>query len=122
MQLSFKNNYSSTLSVAVMWFDNSSRGCGGDGGNWGTKGWWNINPGDTVHTDVWTANRYFCFYAEAEDGTIWGGDYGPVSATYEAFQGCVGSGSSEDTLSLGMALVDAGSAYWLYINFTLNLD
>jgi hypothetical protein len=54
MQLCFKNNYSSPLSVAVMWYDTSD--CGGEGGNWANRGWWNLSPGETIHTDVWTAN------------------------------------------------------------------
>jgi hypothetical protein len=120
MQLCFKNNYSSPLSVAVMWYDTSD--CGGEGGNWANKGWWNLNPGETVHTDVWTANRYFYFYAEAEDGSVWGGDYGPVYCTYQAFQGCLLIANTQDFLMLGMAQVDAGWWSWSYITYTVNLD
>lgn len=120
MQLCFQNNYSSPLSVAVMWYSPSD--CGVDGGNWATEGWWNLNPGDGVHTDVWTDNRYFCFYAEAEDGAVWGGDYGPVYATYQAFQGCVDIANTQDNLILGMALIDAGWWFWSYVTYTVNLD
>jgi hypothetical protein len=120
MQLCFQNNYSSPLWVAVMWWNPDS--CGGDGGNWSTEGWWNLNPGDNVNTGVGTNNRYFYFYAEAEDGAVWGGDYGPVDATYQAFQGCVGIGSSRDNLSIGMRQEDAGWWVWAYFSYTVNLD
>src|SRR5664280_2303568 len=60
MQVRFQNNYSSPLSVAVMWWDPD--GCGDDG-NWGTRGWWNLDPGQSVGTNVWTANRYFYLWA-----------------------------------------------------------
>jgi hypothetical protein len=103
-----------------MWYDTDA--CGGEGGNWATEGWWNLNPGDSVHTDVWTDNRYFYFYAEAEDGAVWGGDYGPVYTTYQAFQGCVGSGNTQDYLMLGMAQVDTSWWFWSYITYTVNLD
>jgi hypothetical protein len=119
MQLCFENSHSSRLWVAVMWYDPS--GCG-DYGNWATRGWWNIDPGETVHTNVWTANRYFCFYAEAEDGTVWGGPYGPAYCTYRAFDSCVNIGSTADYLRLGMREVDAGWWHWAYITYTVNLD
>jgi hypothetical protein len=120
MQIAFKNNHSSLLWAAVMWYDTNA--CGGDGGNWATEGWWNLNPGESVTTDVSSGNRYFCIYAEAEDGTVWGGDYGPVYCNYQAFQGCVAIGNTQDNLILGMALIDAGWWYWAYSSFTVNLN
>ena len=68
----------------VMWYDTNT--CGGDGGNWATKGWWNLSPGQETHTDVWTANRYFYFYAEAEDGAVWNGPYGPWTGLIKHFK------------------------------------
>ena len=120
MQLCFKNNYSSLVSILVMWYDTNT--CGGDGGNWATKGWWNLSPGQETHTDVWTANRYFYFYAEAEDGAVWNGPYGPVDGTYQAFQGCVGIGSTDDNVSVGVQQVDAGWWFWSYVTYTVNLN
>ena len=120
MQLCFKNNFSSPLSVAVMWYNTQL--CGGEGGNWATEGWWNINPGQETHTNVWTANRYFYFFAEAENGAVWAGNFGPVAATPQEFQGCVAIGNTQDTLSLGMRQVDAGWWFWSYITYTVNLD
>lgn len=119
MQVCFQNNYSSPLSVAVMWWDPD--GCGNDG-NWGTRGWWNLGPGGNVHTNVWTDNRYFCFYAEAWDGAVWSGPYGPVYASSDGFDSCVDIGSTADDQFLGMAEVDAGWWFWAYVTYTVNLD
>jgi hypothetical protein len=119
MQVRFQNNYSSPLSVAVMWWDPD--GCGSDG-NWGTRGWWNLDPGQSVGTNVWTANRYFYFYAEAWDGAVWSGPYGPVYASDAAFDSCIEIGSTADNLLLGMAEVDAGWWSWSYVTYTVNLD
>ncbi|WP_255498396.1 DUF1036 domain-containing protein [Nakamurella sp. PAMC28650] len=117
MQLCFQNNYSSPLSVAVMWWNPD--GCG-DYGNWGTRGWWNLNPGETVHTDVWTANRYFYFYAEAWDGGVWSGPYG-AQVPYESFDSCAGIGSTADHV-VGMREVDAGWWFWSYATYTVGLS
>jgi hypothetical protein len=120
MQLCFKNNHSSLISVAVIWYDPNS--CGGEGGNWSTEGWWDISPGNETHTSVWTGNRYFYFFAEAQDDTVWNGPFGPVDATPQAFRGCVDIGSTADSLSLGMRQVDAGWWFWSYITFTVTLN
>jgi hypothetical protein len=120
VQLCFQNNYSSTVSIAVMWEDNDD--CGGDGGGWATEGWWNLDPGQSTCTDVSTGNRYFYFYAEAEDGEVWSGDYGPVYGTYNAFQGCLLVGNTQDNVIVGMQQVDAGWWHWAYSSFTVNLN
>jgi hypothetical protein len=109
MQICFQNNYSSPLSAAVMWYDPD--GCGGDGGGWGTAGWWNLSPGQSVATNVFTSDGNFAVYAEAEDGEVWAGSYGPVSCVWQAFEGCQGIGNTNDTLSLGMRLIQAGTGH-----------
>jgi len=118
MQLRFHNQHSSPLSVAVMWWNPD--GCRDDG-NWGTRGWWNLQRGDTVGTNVWTLNRYFYFYAEGWDGTVWAGQYGPVMCSEHAFDRCLDIGSSGDDMALGMREVDAGFWSWSYVTFTVNL-
>jgi hypothetical protein len=118
MQLCFQNNYSSPLSVAVMWYNPGE--CG-DYGNWSTEGWWNLNPGENVHTDVWTDNRYFCYYAEAENGAVWGGNYGPVYANWNGFYSCQEIGNTQD-FTIGMREIDAGWWFWSYVTYTVNLD
>jgi uncharacterized membrane protein len=120
MQLCFTNSYTSPLSVAVMWYTPGSS-CPDD---WQARGWWNLNPGDTVATNVWTYNRYFCFYAEAWDGAMWAGPY-PADVYYSAFDKCayIGEVDSEgySPPQVGMRLVDAGWWFWLYVTYTVNL-
>jgi uncharacterized membrane protein len=121
MQLCFTNSYSSSVSISVMWY---SPGTCGDEGNWETRGWWNLNPGDTVETNVGTDNRYFCFYAEAWDGAVWGGPY--VEEVFmSAYDGCIGIeqvGNGRDASFLvGFREVDAGWEYWTYVTYTINL-
>jgi hypothetical protein len=123
VQLCFSNGYSSPLSVATMWYSPGT--CGGDGGDWETRGWWNLNPGDSVSTNVWTDNRYFCFYAEAWDGAVWGGPYGAQVSIY-AFDGCIDIGTSvsdgpDPYFDVGFRLVDAGWWFWTYLSYTVNL-
>lgn len=121
MQLRFKNDFSSPLAVAVMFYD--PIGCGSD---WRLRGWWNVDPGKTVHTDVWTDNRYFCFYAEAWDGSIWAGPYvGEVDNG--AFNRCtdvgiVTSDGRSPYYDVGFRLEDAGSWFWTYASYTISLD
>lgn len=118
MQICFENNHRAGVWVAVMWYNPD--GCGDDG-NWGTRGWWRVNSGQTLHTNVWTDNRYFCFWAQADDGATWSGPYGPVDCNDNAFDSCVDIGSTADNLSLGMQLIDAGWWFWSYITCTVDL-
>lgn len=119
MQLCFQNDYRETVWIAVMWWDPD--GCGQDG-NWGTRGWWGVDPGQGVSTNVWTGNRYFYMYAEAADGARWTGPYGPVDASDAAFDSCVDIGSSADNLQLGMQEIDAGWWHWADATCTVSLD
>jgi uncharacterized membrane protein len=102
MEIRFRNNTGSSASVAVMFY--SPDACAQDG-LWGTRGWWVIGPGGTAHV-LNTGNRYFCFYAETEDGTVWGGDYGPVHIYRAAFDSCLLIGSTEAIGKVGTRLVD----------------
>ena len=123
MQLCFQNSYSSPVWVSVMWYSPGT--CGGEGGDWETRGWWQVNPGNTVTTNVSTDNRYFCFYAEAGDGAVWGGPYSAQVSIY-AFDGCVDIGTSvsdgpDPYFDVGFQLIDAGWWYWTYSSYTVNL-
>jgi Protein of unknown function (DUF1036) len=114
VQLCFQNNYIKRLDVAAAWLNEGM--CAGlprgtvDG--WMTGAWWTIKPGDTVATDASTGNRYFYYYAEADDGEFWAGPYkfgvnpGPI-------EGCGGD------LFLGMRQVDAGWWTWSYSTYTV---
>ena len=123
MQLCFSNGYSSPLSVAVMWYSPDT--CGGDGGNWETRGWWNLNPGDNVTTNVSTDNEYFYFYAEAWDGAcVGGGPYGAQVSIY-AFDGCIDIGTivqdgDNPYFDVGFQQVDAGFGPG-HSSYTVNL-
>jgi hypothetical protein len=122
MQLCFTNSYSSPVSVSVMWYSPDT--CGGVG-DWDVRGWWNLNPGDTVHTNVWTYNRYFCFYAEAWDGAVWAGPYG-AGVSIDAFDKCIGLGEvvsegPQPFFDVGFRLVDASWWFWIYWTYTVNL-
>ncbi len=108
MRVYFRNNYSSRVWVAIMRFD---PGACGSSGNWATEGWWSINPGG----QIWpfsTSNRYACFYAEADDGRIWIGPYGPVYIYWDAFSSCINIGSTAAYDMVGMRLLDLGSGAW----------
>src|SRR5690242_11332689 len=80
MELHFRNNHGSTLWVCIGFYD---PGRCGPYGNWGTRGWWNINASGEAYV-VNTSNRYAYFYAEAADGGVWAGQYGPVLAPRHA--------------------------------------
>ena len=57
-------------------------------------GWWNLNPGSCALVygdDLEDLNRYWCFYAEAQDGARWSGPY-HGSVPTAAFDQCYGIG------------------------------
>lgn len=42
---------------------------------WITRGWWNVEPGETTTTDAMTRNAYVYFFAENQsEGRSWNGD------------------------------------------------
>lgn len=101
MELHFINGYNQLLSVAIMFY--SPDGCR-DYGLWGTRGWWNLNPGGSAYV-LNTNNRYAAYYAEATDGRIWAGDRGPVYVYPNAFDSCLNIGSTA-ARRVSMRLVD----------------
>lgn len=76
--------------MAVMF--HSPDGCASHG-KWGTRGWWRIEPGATAFA-LRTNNRYAAYYAESASGKTWSGDRGPVYVYQQAFDSCIGIGSS----------------------------
>ena len=123
MQLRFQNSHGAGVSTALMWYNPDT--CGGEGGDWETRGWWNLNPGDSVTTNVSTGNRYFAFYAEGWDGAVWAGPYSAQVSIY-AFDGCIDLATSVSDgpnpyFFVGFRLVDAGIWYWTYNSYTVNL-
>jgi uncharacterized membrane protein len=90
----------------------------GSYGNWGTRGWWRVDPGQTKL--VWvgnTLNRYYAYYAHAADGAIWSGDRGPVYVYHEAFDSCLNIGSTAAYARVSMRLIDVDN----YDNYTMTL-
>ena len=105
----FVNGYFEVVSVMVVFY--SPDGCG-DYGSWGTRGWWNINPGDSAYV-LDTDNRYFGYYAESVDGLVWSGEYGPAYVHYTAFDSCLGIGdNSPETRIVGVRQLDLDVNNW----------
>lgn len=111
MKLYFRNNYGSTVWVAIMFYSPDT--CR-EHGNWGTRGWWGINSGNEAFV-LNTNNRYAAFYAEAEDGTIWNGTYGPVYVKNQRFESCINIGDTSSKI-VGMHRIDMGNSDNHYVN------
>ncbi|MFI0485464.1 DUF1036 domain-containing protein [Actinomadura sp. 9N215] len=87
MQLHFRNDHGSRLWVAIMFW--SPDDCA-DYGRWGTRGWWQLDPGQQKYV-LNTSATFAFFYAEADDGATWSG--GPSATifmyvTQEPFDSC----------------------------------
>jgi uncharacterized membrane protein len=82
-----------------------------EGGDWRKRGWYVIWAGDTVTVytgDVHRLNRYWCFYALAEDGRYWAGQYKRIGSR-RAFDECEGTRfRREDEYEIGFQLLDVG--------------
>lgn len=115
----FHNSYGTTVWVAIMRYD--SDGCGSYG-NWATKGWWRLDPGETKQAFS-TSNEYAGYYAKAADGAQWSGNYGPVYVYHSTFDSCINIGSTAAYGTVGMRLIDlGGSAPWeWYSSYTVNI-
>ena len=106
MWIAFQNDYSSGVWVAVGYYWPNCP----DGGNWGKEGWWRIEPGQSA-TVLWTTNDYSLFYAEADDGAVWSGSSYSTELPYEAFNWCMGTGSTNGE-DVGMRLITVTNAGW----------
>ena len=119
MGLTFHNQYTAPVSVAIMFLSPDT--CSGEGDGWEMMGWWNINPGDSTlvyANDLEDLNRYWYYYAHAGDGTRWAGNGDWVRSVPQAvFDQCYGLGVSGETEEVDFRQLDIGS----YDNYTLNL-
>lgn len=113
MQLHFRNRYTSKVWVAIMFY--SPDGCR-DYGQWGTRGWWPIDPGGEAFV-LNTNNRYAAYYAEAANGAVWTGAYGPMYVYQNAFDSCINIGSTAARL-VGTRLIDMNGYSTYYVNLT----
>jgi hypothetical protein len=94
--ISFRNSYGKKLWVAYMRLDWD---CGADCGEpWEARGWVALDPGETEYRSNPTSNRWFYYYAEAEDGAFWAGPYvAGVSNSVFAKCTCIGVIRSDGT-------------------------
>jgi len=119
MGLTFHNQYTAPLSVAIMFLSPDT--CSGEGEGWEMMGWWNINPGDSAlvyANDLEDLNRYWYYYAHASDGTRWAGNGEWVRSVPQAvFDQCFGLGVTGETEQVDFRQLDIDSND----NYTLNL-
>jgi hypothetical protein len=71
--VTFTNSYKKKLYVAYMRLDYNCQSECGD--IWDVLGWINLDPGQTQSRANPTNNRWFYYYAEADDGAVWFGPY-----------------------------------------------
>jgi uncharacterized membrane protein len=84
-QVSFRNSYSTIMSVAYMRRDFTCRDeCGAP---WDVLGWVNLQPGEVKYRDNPTNNRWYYYYAEAADGAVWNGPF-PAEVSSQRFEKC----------------------------------
>jgi uncharacterized membrane protein len=84
-QVTFTNSYGKKLFVAYMRRDFACQDeCGGI---WDVLGWINLDPGETETRANPTTNRWYYYYAEAEDGAFWAGPY-VAEVTQTKFEKC----------------------------------
>jgi len=115
--VNFANLYSSKIYVAYMRLDNA---CGADCGDpWNVLGWINLLPGQSENRPNPTNNRFFYYYAEADDGSFWAGEF-EAEVKQERFEKCtclnVSAGGSNPFHIVGMRELDLGQ--WGGVNFT----
>jgi len=119
MGLTLCNGYPFLISTAICFY--SPDKCGGEGDNFEMMGWWNIAPGSCALVygdDLEDLNRYWYYYAEAEDGAVWSGPYG-ASVPIFAFDQCYGIGvvieNGNESVEIGFRELDIDS----YDDYTL---
>ncbi|MEH1017256.1 DUF1036 domain-containing protein [Micromonospora sp. CPCC 206060] len=111
MQLHFRNSYGPRIWVAIMYYDT---GCNAYGSPWATRGWWAIDHGGQAYV-LDTNNRYAYYYAEAADGAVWTGQYGPIYVPQAAFNLCENIGQT------GARIVGLREVYIPSDSHTVNL-
>jgi uncharacterized membrane protein len=112
--LKFCNSYHTTVNVAIMYLQ---RNCV-DGGDWIKKGWWVIGPGQckvAYGGDLDDLNRYYCYFAEALDGSFWAGEI-VRAVPPQRFEWCEHTAST-DSRDVGFRVLDIGDSD----NYTLTL-
>lgn len=111
----FCNKTSVTIWVTFQW---SSPGCS-DGSGWETRGWWKLDPGQTKTVfgqDLQSVGAYYYYYAEASDGSVWGGPF-DTCVPYSVFDWCLNTCCTPTCRTVGFREKYIGGNN----NFTINL-
>ena len=112
----FSNKTDTTIWVAFQWY---SPHCFEDS-NWAVAGWWKLVPGETktvFGADLQTVNKYYYFYAEGADGSLWSGPFRTCTPA-TAFSWCDNlCNTAPGTRILGYREKYIGT----YNNYTVNL-
>ena len=122
MGLRLCNGYTRRISTVIMFY--APEECGGEGGEFLMRGWWNIDPGTCVLVhgeDLEDVNRFWYVFADAPDGTFWAGPFGATVPTDMPFDQCFGTGvggASSAFQSIGFREIDIGDAEDLTLTFT----
>ena len=88
--------------------------CGGEGGDFEMMGWWRMAPGSCAlvyANDLEDVNQFWYYFAKADDGTSWSGDFG-ANVPHEPFGGdqwCWGIGKvGPELVRIGYRELDIG--------------
>ena len=84
-EVRFTNSTGAKIYVAYMRLDWSCQNTCGD--PWLVRGWINLDPGETETRANPTKNRWFYYYAEDANGTVWAGPY-VAEVTNDVFSKC----------------------------------
>jgi uncharacterized membrane protein len=115
--LTFCNSYPVRIWTAISFVDREI--CGGEGGDWRNRGWWGIDPGACVRVhsgNVGNVNRFWYFFAIADDGIRWEGEFPTFVKDPEAFDLCDGIGSTA-LQRYGFRELDVGDSDNATVNF-----
>lgn len=87
----FTNSFATRISVAYMRFDAA---CGTDcGESWVVLGWVNLARGETQTRPNPSNNRWFYYYAEADNGSVWAGNF-TAEVKNDRFEKCTCLGTT----------------------------
>ncbi|QDE84551.1 hypothetical protein BHS07_25015 [Myxococcus xanthus] len=103
-QLHFRNSYGLRIWVCISFYDPVN--CGALG-QWGTRGWWTIDHGQSAYV-LNTTHRQAYYYAEASNGAFWAGSTHAIYAPQTAFNSCLWNQRIGDRY-LGMRPVNISS-------------
>ncbi|MFI0220068.1 hypothetical protein [Streptomyces lydicus] len=87
--------------------------CDGEGGGWGSRGWYRLEPGSSVLPLV-TFQPNTTFYAEADDGGTWSGPY-VVTVPLQAFDDYCWNVASTAGQRVGMRLLTSDNSVFNYV-------